>query len=237
MQKQRRNFIKSAALGSLGLGAIASSLLAQNGTDKNAQDVNASAKKQEPKKPHYGMIFDQNKCVGCTDCEIACKKVNLVPKGQMRLFIQDKTDPLNLKEKRYVRVSCQQCEDAPCVKVCPTKACHKDEKTGITTMNTDDCIACKYCIVACPYDVRFINHETRAAESCNFCLDTNLKDGHEPACIEACRYEAIVFGDLNDESSHISKLLRVKDSLRMHPECGTKPSLRYIPAVKLGGVI
>ena len=83
MQKQRRNFIKSAALGSLGLGAIASSLLAQNGTDKSAQDVNASAKKQEPKKPHYGMIFDQNKCVGCTDCEIACKKVNLVPKGQM----------------------------------------------------------------------------------------------------------------------------------------------------------
>ncbi|WP_297924018.1 4Fe-4S dicluster domain-containing protein, partial [uncultured Campylobacter sp.] len=157
-----------------------------------------------------------------------------VPKGQMRLFIQDKTDPLNLKEKRYVRVSCQQCEDAPCVNVCPTKACHKDEKTGITTMNTDDCIACKYCIVACPYDVRFINHETRAAESCNFCLDTNLKDGHEPACIEACRYEAIVFGDLNDENSHISKLLRVKDSLRMHPECGTKPSLRYIPAVKLG---
>ena len=215
MQKQRRNFIKSAALGSLGLGAIASSLLAQNSADKSAQDANTSVQKQEPKKLHYGMIFDQNKCVGCTDCEIACKKVNLVPKGQMRLFIQDKTDPLNLKEKRYVRVSCQQCEDAPCVKVCPT-------------------IACKYCIVACPYDVRFINHETKAAESCNFCLDTNLKDGHEPACIEACRYEAIVFGDLNDEGSHISKLLRVKDSLRMHPECGTKPSLRYIPAVKLG---
>ena len=223
-QNARRTFFKFLASGAAVAGA----------TSVLGKSINLDAQTENGKKPHYGMIFDQNKCVGCTDCEIACKKVNSVPKGQMRLFIQDKTDPLNLKDKRYVRVSCQQCEDAPCVTVCPTKACHKDEKTGITTMNTDDCIACKYCIVACPYDVRFINHETRAAESCNFCLDTNLKDGREPACIEACRYEAIVFGDLNDEDSHISKLLRVKDSLRMHPECGTKPSLRYIPAVKLG---
>ena len=223
-QNARRTFFKYLASGAATLGAVGAF----------GKGINLDAPTENGKKPHYGMIFDQNKCVGCTDCEIACKKVKSVPKGQMRLFIQDKTDPLNLKEKRYVRVSCQQCEDAPCVTVCPTKACHKDGKTGITTMNADDCIACKYCIVACPYDVRFINHETRAAESCNFCLDTNLKDGHEPACIEACRYEAIVFGDLNDEESHISKLLRVKDSLRMHPECGTKPSLRYIPAVKLG---
>ena len=223
-QNTRRTFFKFLASGAAVAGA----------TSVLGKSINLDAQTENGKKPHYGMIFDQNKCVGCTDCEVACQKVNLVPKGQMRLFIQDKTDPLNLKAKRYVRVSCQQCEDAPWVNVCPTKACHKDEKTGITTMNTDDCIACKYCIVACPYDVRFINHETRAAESCNFCLDTNLKDGHEPACIEACRYEAIVFGDLNDESSHISKLLRVKDSLRMRPECGTKPSLRYIPAVKLG---
>jgi len=223
-QNTRRTFFTLLGWGAAVAGA----------TSVLGKSINLDAQTENGKKPHYGMIFDQNKCVGCTDCEIACKKVNLVPKGQMRLFIEDKTDPLNLKEKRYVRVSCQQCEDAPCVTVCPTKACHKDEKTGITTMNTEDCIACKYCIVACPYDVRFINHETRAAESCNFCLDTNLKDGHEPACIEACRYEAIVFGDLNDENSHISQLLRVKDSLRMHPECGTKPSLRYIPAVKLG---
>ena len=223
-QNTRRTFFKFLASGAAVAGA----------TGVLGKSINLDAQTENGKKPHYGMIFDQNKCVGCTDCEVACKKVNSVPKDQMRLFIQDKTDPLNLKEKRYVRVSCQQCEDAPCVNVCPTKACHKDEKTGITTMNTDDCIACKYCIVACPYDVRFINHDTKAAESCNFCLDTNLKDGHEPACIEACRYEAIVFGDLNDESSHISKLLRVKDSLRMRPECGTKPSLRYIPAVKLG---
>lgn len=191
--------------------------------------------KEEPKpKPHYGMIFDQNKCVGCGDCEKACRKINDVPQTQARLYVQDKTDPENLHEKRYVRVSCQQCEDAPCVMVCPTKACHRDEKTGIVTMNADDCIACKYCIVACPYDVRFINEKTKSAENCNFCLTTNFAQGKLPACTEACKYKALVFGDLNDETSYINQLLQVKDAVRMKPEFGTKPSLRYIPVVKVG---
>ena len=137
-------------------------------------------------------------------------------------------------EKRYVRVSCQQCEDAPCVNVCPTKACHRDEKTGIVTMNADDCIACKYCIVACPYDVRFINHETKAAENCNFCFNTNFAKKQDPACVQACKYKALVFGDLNDPDSYINQILHVKDAVRMKPTFGTKPSLRYIPVVKVG---
>jgi 4Fe-4S binding domain protein len=82
--------------------------------------------------------------------------------------------------------------------------------------------------------VRYIDKVTHSAQSCNFCVDTNLKDEKEPACVEACRYEAIVFGDLNDENSHISKLLAVKDSIRLRAELGTKPSLRYIPKVKMG---
>ncbi|MCR4942590.1 MAG: 4Fe-4S dicluster domain-containing protein [Campylobacter sp.] len=218
---KRRAFVKYLAFGSATIGTLAF------GTEKSGES-------QKAKKPNFGMIFDQNKCVGCTDCERACAKVNLVPKGQMRLFVEDKTDPNDRMNKRYVRVSCQQCVEAPCVAVCPTNACHKDSLTNITTTNANDCIACKYCIVACPYDVRFINAQTHSAESCNFCLDTNLKNGKEPACVEACRYDALVFGDLNDEDAHISKLLKIKDSLRMRPECGTKPSLRYIPAVKMG---
>ena len=219
-QNSRRAFFKRMAVVAAGASVASSGF--------------AFKSEESTKKPHFGMIFDQNKCVGCTDCEVACRKVNLVPKGQMRLFVEDKTDPKNLLDKRYVRVSCQQCVDAPCVAVCPTKACHKDEKTGIQTTNIDDCIACKYCIVACPYDVRYIDKVTHSAQSCNFCVDTNLKDEKEPACVEACRYEAIVFGDLNDENSHISKLLAVKDSIRLRAELGTKPSLRYIPKVKMG---
>ncbi|RXJ69127.1 nitrite reductase [Halarcobacter ebronensis] len=219
-ENKRRSFIKGIGLGSALLGSI------QYG-------LNASEESKK-KKPHYAMLFDQNKCVGCSDCEIACAKVNHVPKGQHRLYVEDQTNPNDLKFKKYMRVSCQQCVDSPCTEVCPTKACHKDSITNIVTMNTDDCIGCKYCIVACPYDVRFINEETNAAENCNFCLNTNFKEGKEPGCVAACKYDALVFGDLNDEDSYINKILAVKDAARLKPGFGTKPSLRYIPKLKTG---
>ncbi|AFL68072.1 4Fe-4S dicluster domain-containing protein [Sulfurospirillum barnesii] len=217
----RRNFLKYLGASSLVLGTV--------GHGSQTQEEESS-----PKKPHYGMIFDQNKCVGCTECEVACRTTNAVPKTQARLYVQNKTNPATPMEKRYTRVSCQQCVDAPCVNVCPTNACYKDEKTGIVTMNTKDCIACKYCIVACPYDVRFINHETKSAENCNFCFNTNFAKNEEPACVQACKYKALVFGDLNDEASYINQLLHVKDAVRMKPSFGTQPSLRYIPIVKTG---
>ena len=137
-------------------------------------------------------------------------------------------------DRRYVRVSCQQCSDAPCVTVCPTGAAHRDPKTGIVTMYADKCVGCKYCIVACPYNARFINEETKVADNCDFCLHTRPEKGQQPACVEACKYDALVFGDLNDPNSYINKLLAVKDSVRIRPELGTEPSLRYIPIVKQG---
>lgn len=218
---KRRNFIKGIGFGTAALGSM------QYG-------LSANDKSQEKKKPHYGMIFDQTKCVGCAECEEACSKVNLVPKGQHRLFVEDQTNPNDIMDKKFMRVSCQQCVDSPCTQVCPTKACHKDSITDIVTMDTDLCIGCKYCIVACPYDVRFINEKTHAAENCNFCNNTNLADGKEPACVESCKYDALVFGDLNDENAYMNKILNVKDAVRLKPGFGTKPSLRYIPLVKTG---
>ncbi len=221
--EKRRRFLKYLGASSIIVGTAGHSIAAEGTEAKTPKKAN-----------HYGMIFDQNKCVGCTECEVACQKVNHVPKGQARLFVQNKTNPETPMEKRYVRVSCQQCEDAPCVSVCPTKACYKDSLTNIVTMKTQDCIACKYCIVACPYDVRFINKETKSAENCNFCFDTNFAKKEEPACVQACKYKALVFGDLNDEGAYINQILHVKDSIRMKPVFGTKPSLRYIPVVKVG---
>ncbi len=220
--KSRRNFLKGIGIGSLALGTGGYALSGQ--PDKN----------KEPKK-HFSMIYDQTKCVGCGECEDACHLVNHVPAAQNRMIVQDRTDPLNVKERRFVRVSCQQCEEAPCVAVCPTAACHRDLITDIVTMNGDDCIGCAYCIVACPYDVRFINEETNMAENCDFCLKSRLEKGIDiPGCVEACKYEALVFGDLNDKNSKISRILNIKDAVRQKPEMGTKPSLRYIPAVRQG---
>lgn len=139
------------------------------------------------------------------------------------------------KERHYIRVSCQQCIDSPCVKVCPTQACHHDPETGIVTMNTSRCVGCKYCITACPYNARYMNEETDVADNCDFCMHKrNLAAGEIPACVESCRFHALEFGDLNDPNSFVSKLLAVKDSVRIRPWLGTEPQLRYIPIVKQG---
>ncbi len=190
-------------------------------------------------QPHYVMVFDQNKCVGCRDCRDACNEANKLPKGRSRLLFEQQGDKVEgqrgyAAERRYVRVSCQQCKDAPCVSVCPTGAAYRDPKTGIVTMDADKCVGCKYCIVACPYNVRFINEQTKVADNCDFCLHSRLEKNEQPACVESCKYDALVFGDVNDPKSYVSRLLAVKDSVRIRPELGTEPSLRYIPIVKKG---
>ena len=79
-----------------------------------------------------------------------------------------------------------------------------------------------------------INEKTKAADNCNFCLDSRLKKNQTPGCVESCKYDALIFGDASDEKSYVSRLLKVKDSVRIKPELGTDPVLRYIPIVKLG---
>lgn len=112
------------------------------------------------------------------------------------------------------------------------QAAHRDPETNIVTMDPDKCVGCKYCIAACPYNVRFINPQTRVAENCDFCLHTKLAKGEDPACVSKCRYGALAFGDLNDPNSYVAKLLDVKDAVRVRTYLGTEPSLRYIPVMK-----
>ena len=147
----RRKLLAGAGLG----GALL--LLQTGGCSSNGSGAAAKG------KPKYVMVFDQNKCVGCGDCKDACTKVNELPKGQSRLALQftcgtDGTAQCPKEDaprgyaydRRYVRVSCQQCQDAPCVKVCPTGAAHRDPETGIVTMNPDKCIGCALCATMCP---------------------------------------------------------------------------------------
>ena len=186
-------------------------------------------------KARFAMIFDQNKCVGCGACKEACSETNHVPAGQLRMTLE-RQSPLDGTpgNRKYVRVSCQQCSEPPCVRVCPTGAAHIDPATNIVTMDNSRCVGCKYCIAACPYNVRYINSETKVADNCDFCLKTKLADGEEPACVQACRHGALYFGDVNDPQSIISRLLRVKDTVRIRPHLGTEPSLRYITVKKEG---
>ncbi|GAB4178670.1 MAG: 4Fe-4S dicluster domain-containing protein [Calditrichia bacterium] len=103
------------------------------------------------------MVIDLHACVGCSACDIACKRENNVPESfawSNHIIETSGTFP-NLKY-RYIPTLCNHCSDAPCVEVCPTTAMHK-EKNGITMHDADKCIGCASCRIACPYNVIYYN--------------------------------------------------------------------------------
>lgn len=143
-------------------------------------------------------------------------------------------------------VLCNHCKNPPCVRVCPTQATFKREKDGIVMMDYHRCIGCRFCMAACPYGSRSFNffdprtaldpaktskdYPTRTkgvVEKCTFC-DERLAIGKIPACVEACRDKALVFGDLDDSHSNVRELLRTNYTIRRKTELGTDPSVFYI---------
>lgn len=179
----------------------------------------------------YGMVHDESLCIGCTACTDACRTVNKVPEGVSRLEIVRSKAIGDYPDAKYgfTRVSCQQCENPPCVYVCPTNAAFKDLKTGIIDVNSDKCVGCGYCLAACPYQIRFFHPETKSADKCDFCRSTNLAEGKQPACVESCPTKALTFGNLDDPNSEISILLTQKTVYRDKAHLGTKPQLYKVP--------
>lgn len=105
----------------------------------------------------YGMVIDLHKCVGCGSCGLACKTENNVEKGKFwSHHIKRTTGTFPNVKYEYIPTLCNHCEEAACVKACPTGAMYKDEK-GLTLHNAGKCIGCKSCIQACPYNVIYYN--------------------------------------------------------------------------------
>ncbi|MBA7876862.1 MULTISPECIES: thiosulfate reductase electron transport protein PhsB [unclassified Citrobacter] len=148
----------------------------------------------------YVMLHDEKRCIGCQAFTVACKVLNDVPEGFSRLQVQNRSpehEPEVLSHFQFVRVSCQHCEDAPCVSVCPTGASFRDEN-GIVQVDKSRCIGCDYCVAACPFHVRYLNPQTGIADKCNFCADTRLEVGQSPACVSVCPTDALKFGRRDD---------------------------------------
>ena len=168
-----------------------------------------------------GMVIDLNKCVGCQTCVNACKMQNNVPMGMLwnRVLtegsevIDDVEGVYPHVQKKYSPVACQHCENAPCVKVCPVEATYKAED-GRVLIDYDRCIGCRYCMAACPYNVRVFNWEEAVrhpgfnygdskvpvrpvgvVEKCSMCKE-RTDDGLNPMCVVCCPAEARIFGDL-----------------------------------------
>ncbi len=153
-----------------------------------------------------------------------------------------------------VLVLCNHCTNPPCVRVCPTGATWKREQDGIVMMDMHRCIGCRYCMAACPYGARSFNwrdprsyvetdengellsdYPTRAkgvVEKCNFCAE-RLREGREPACVEAARTVpgaegALTFGDVTDPDSEVSQILRERHTVSRRVSLGTDPNVFYV---------
>jgi [DsrC]-trisulfide reductase subunit O len=194
----------------------------------------------------WGMLIDTDKCAtGCSDCVDACAREHgLWGHGRPQTDAQwiRKVD-LRDKQTGYAQtlpLLCQHCEEPPCVDVCPTGASFR-RTDGIVLVDKHICIGCRYCMMACPYKARSFVHETLedqlpfsprgkgTVESCTFCVH-RVDTGREPACVEACtgeNHNAMIFGDMNDPESDISKQLRQYDSRQIRADLELNTGVRY----------
>lgn len=177
----------------------------------------------------YGFVIDQRACIGCHACTVACKSENEVPLGVFRTWVKyvEKGEFPNSR-RHFLVERCNHCENAPCVEICPTAALFK-RPDGIVDFDKDRCIGCKSCMQACPYDAIYIDPETNTAAKCHFCAH-RLDVGLQPACVQVCPEEAIIFGDLDDPTTRISKLVGRESVQVRRPEQGTRPKLFYVGA-------
>lgn len=221
-------------------------------------------------KPLPGVLFgyglDLSRCIGCRRCVYACVDENNQSKDPqihwitvLRFKKGEKFSDLEESEKYYnppkvperdyfyMPVQCQQCENPPCVRSCPTQATWK-EPDGIVVVDYNWCIGCRYCMAACPYGARHfnwtepgrkpeeINPNTHylgnrprfrgIVEKCTFCIQRTRK-GRYPACVEACPVGARKFGNLLDPNSEMRYLIEHKRVFRLKEDLNTNPKFYY----------
>jgi Fe-S-cluster-containing dehydrogenase component len=252
----RRSFIKLSAVGL----AAATAGIAWTNEQKGAQvEKHRASPGPGGESPHrWAMVIDQEKCVGCEQCILACKAHNDIA-PDIAWTHMEKVKPVGQQEV-YLPVQCQHCEEAPCVDICPVGASYY-RPDGIVMMDYDRCIGCRYCEIACPYGARSFNWEKfdgdnpvvpawgqpevprrprGVVEKCTFCfqrIDRGLEFGMTPGvdqaatpvCVVACPRKARVFGDLNDPDSEVSKLLANHPHFQLREDLGTGPRIYFLP--------
>ena len=179
--------------------------------------------------PNYGFAIDLRKCIGCHACTIACKAEHQIPIGVNRCWVKTVEKGTFPDTRRFFfPVLCNQCTEAPCARICPTNALFK-RRDGIVDLNGQSCIGCRACMEACPYDQLFIDPNTHTAEKCNFCAN-RVENKLLPSCVSVCPTECRIFGDLDDPTSEVAKIVQREAFTVRKPEKGTGPKVFYIAA-------
>lgn len=251
IKKDRRAFIKNVLN-----GTIAGSLLLV--IPAGAMDFTPQIPGMDEEsgtfvtKKKFAFIVDITRCIGCGSCCVADKNEYQVPDGNYRTWVEryiiddhdnvyvdapnggldgytkDRDDlPNPVRDTFFVPKLCNMCEKPSCVQVCPVGATFQTED-GFVLVDQERCVACSYCVQACPYSVRFINPKTKTADKCTWCYH-RVRKGLLPACVSVCPVQARKFGDLNDKNSEVYKLLREPHVISvLKPGMGNRPALHYL---------
>ena len=202
-------------------------------------------------------LVDTYKCVGCGMCVRACKLENEIPYDapvtrtwvERYVVLKDGTlladspsgardgftnpntmgrdvKPEEIKKAFFVPKLCNQCDKPPCVQVCPVGATYKTWD-GIAMVDRKWCIGCGYCIMGCPYGVRFFHPVYNVAEKCNFCYH-RIHKGLKPACEYACPFGARRIGNLKDPNDPVTKIILSERVSILKDEYGTVPVVYYL---------
>ncbi|MCF7803140.1 MAG: 4Fe-4S dicluster domain-containing protein [Candidatus Marinimicrobia bacterium] len=146
----------------------------------------------------YGILFDTTQCVGCEGCMYACREKNDLPENTEYKLSSKNYTVVKSKNDVYYRQMCMHCEDPACASACPVAALQKTE-AGPVVYDPDACMGCRYCMVACPFNVP--KYEWGSANpvvsKCVMCYD-RVAEGEMPACAEACPTGATTFGKRDD---------------------------------------
>ncbi|WP_436925010.1 4Fe-4S dicluster domain-containing protein [Halosimplex amylolyticum] len=206
----------------------------------------------------WGMVIDLEKCVGCDSCTVACKAENRTPPGvSYNVVMEEEHGEFPDVTRTNVPRPCMQCENPPCVQVCPVSATYKMDN-GVVNVDYDRCIGCRYCMIACPYGARYFDfgenydEEVEGAgevtspeygvdrgkreggespvgnvRKCSFCTH-RLERGEEPACVETCVGDARNMGDLDDPDSEVSEMADSSRAFQLKESEGTDPNVYYL---------